>query len=357
MQRNHKFVGTLVFVSAVFTLWLVLPADLFTNTTSSSTTRNGNQQAAVTVRTATATTSMHQREIRALGTAMANDSVKIVAASSDYITELRVNEGQAVSAGSLIAQLNDSEEKARVAELTAQLSEQKRQLARLSNLTKNQASAQSLYDEQQTKVNATLAQLDALNARLKELTIKAPFDGLLGLRQVSNGAFISAGTVITTLDDIHQIRAEFNVAEHFVGDLQQNMPIIATSVAYPGQQFAGSIKAIDPRIDAATRAVKVLATIPNPDLRLKPGMLLNIKITLAEKQVVGIAEKALLPLQNKQFVFVVGENDTVSQVAVTIGDRKPGWVEIVDGLTEGSEIVVEGAQKLRDGQRIQRVEQ
>ena len=170
--------------------------------------RGGNGQ--TTVKTTKISSAELSRQVKTLGTALAYDSAKIVAATSDYLTLLNIDEGQPVKKGQLLAQLNDTEEKARVNELKALLNEQKRQLARLTNLTRTQASAISLQDEQQAKVNATQAQLDAVLARLSEMQINAPFDGLLGLRQVSAGAYITAGTVLTTLDDISVIRVEFN---------------------------------------------------------------------------------------------------------------------------------------------------
>ncbi|WP_306519116.1 efflux RND transporter periplasmic adaptor subunit [Rheinheimera sp.] len=297
------------------------------------------------------------REVKALGTALAYDSAKIVSATSDYLTFLQIREGQSIKKGEIIAQLNDTEEKARVNELAALLSEQKRQLARLKNLTRTQASAISLLDEQQAKVNATQAQLDAVQARLNEMVIRAPFDGLIGLRQVSEGAFISTGTVLTTLDDISTIRVEFNVAERYMADLVPGLDLRITNVAYGDQVFSGEIKALDPRLDPVTRSIKVHGIVANQELKLRPGMLLNVQVELANTAVLQIPEKAIVPLQNKHYVFVVDKENKVSQVEVELGERIPGSVEVVSGLKAGDEIVIEGTQKLRNGVSISRVEQ
>jgi len=317
--------------------------------------RGGNNL--TTVKTAKISSAELSRQVKTLGTALAYDSAKIVAATSDYLTLLDIDEGQQVKKGQLLAQLNDTEEKARVNELKALLNEQKRQLARLNNLTRTQASAISLQDEQQAKVNATQAQLDAVMARLSEMQIKAPFDGLLGLRQVSEGAYISTGTVLTTLDDISVIRVEFNVSERYMADLKLDMPLAITNVAYGQTKFVGKIKALDPRLDPVTRSIKVHGTIENSDLKLRPGMLLNVTVELANTKVMQVPEKAIVPLQNRQYVFVVGADDSVKQVEITLGQRIPGSIEVLSGLSEGDEVVIEGTQKLRNGVVITRVGQ
>ncbi|MBU1437073.1 MAG: efflux RND transporter periplasmic adaptor subunit [Gammaproteobacteria bacterium] len=325
------------------------------NGTEAPKMRGGNNE--ITVKTAIIASADLKREVKTLGTALAYDSAKIVTATSDYLTLLHINEGQPVKKGQLLAQLNDTEEKARVNELKALLNEQKRQLARLKNLTRTQASAISLLDEQQAKVNATQAQLEAVLARLSEMQIKAPFDGVLGLRQVSEGAFISTGTVLTTLDDISVIRVEFNVSEHYIADLKVDMPLAITNVAYGQTKFVGKIKAMDPRLDPVTRSIKVHGTVDNSDLRLRPGMLLNVTVELANTQVLQVPENAIVPLQNRQYVFVVGKDDSVKQVEITLGQRVPGSIEVLSGLAEGDEVIVEGTQKLRTGMIITRVGQ
>ncbi|MDF3126172.1 efflux RND transporter periplasmic adaptor subunit [Rheinheimera sp. 1928-s] len=313
--------------------------------------------AATLVTTQVVSPSVLVRQVTSLGTALANESVQIVTNTSDYLTALHINEGQRVEKGQLIAQLNDVEERARVAELSASLLDQKRQLDRVKNLAKTQATAQSLLDEQQTRVNTTQAQLDAVKARLNEMTIRAPFSGVLGLRQVSEGAYLTSGTVLTTLDDLNLIRLEFSVAEYYLAQLKPGMAVNSSSVAYPGKVFTGQIKAIDTRLDPVTRSVKVHALVPNEQLELRPGMLLNVGVTLDELQALQISEKAIVPLQNKHYVFVVNKDNSVTQTEVQLGQRMPGLVEIVSGLSSGDEVVIEGTTKIRSGSLITKVGQ
>ncbi len=350
MPAKHSRLITVILVSLLmFLAFLLLPS-----TTDDAGKRKAESM--TTVKTQQVVKATLKREVKALGTALAFDSTKIVSSSNDYLTYLNINEGQPVQKGTVLAQFNDLEEKARVAELTALLSEQKRQLARLKNLTNSKASAQSMFDEQQAKVNATAAQLDAAQSRLQDMVIKAPFDGVLGLRQVSNGAFLTAGTTLTTLDDIAKIRVEFNVAEHYLAELKPGMNLRIKNVAFANTAFQGTLTALDPRIDPITRSVKAHGLIDNAELKLKPGMLLNVTIELAVNEVIQIPEKAVVPLQNRHYVFVVDAKNQVAQREIVLGQRIPGFVEVQSGLAVGDEVVIEGTQKLRTGVTITKAE-
>lgn len=349
MAKLHsKLIWTILLALLAFTAYLYWKP----------TQHQDNQRSApvVAVATAKVQTKAMIISVNALGTGIANNSIALTAPSNDFITELNIHEGKAVKRGDVIARLHDVQERARVTELEGVLDEQSRQLNRLKNLAKTQATAQSLLDEQQAKVNTTLAQLETAKAQLAEMIISAPFDGYLGLRQVSVGAYVSSGTVITTLDDLNTLRVAFSVAEHYLADIKVGMPLSVTNAAYGDVQFSGSVSAIDTRIDPVTRTVTVHGNLPNADLRLRPGMLLNVKLELDNRQAMQISERALVPQQQKQFVYKVDPaTNTVSQVEVEIGQRTPGWVEIISGLNEGDEVVVEGTQKLRSGATIKRV--
>jgi membrane fusion protein (multidrug efflux system) len=349
-QKNSRLIWVLLIGMSAFVVYLFLQ-------NQSPEEEQKAKASATLVNTQIVSPSSLVRQVTSLGTALANESVQIVTNNSDYLTALHINEGQRVEKGQLIAQLNDVEERARVAELSASLLDQKRQLNRVKNLAKTQATAQSLLDEQQTRVNITQAQLDAVKARLNEMTIRAPFSGVLGLRQVSEGAYLTSGTVLTTLDDLNLIRLEFSIAEYYLAQLKPGMTVNSSSVAYPGKVFTGQIKAIDTRLDPVTRSVKVHALVPNDQLELRPGMLLNVSVTLDELQALQISEKAIVPLQNKHYVFVVNKDNSVTQTEVQLGQRMPGLVEIVSGLNAGDEVVIEGTTKIRSGSLITKVGQ
>lgn len=310
---------------------------------------------AVAVKTAMVENQAMSREVSAIGTGIANNSIQLIAPNSEFLIELNVSEGKKVEQGEVIARLNNVQQKARVAELEAVMVEQSRQLERLKNLATTQATAQSLLDEQQSKVNSSMAQLAIAKQQLNDMTIRAPFAGYLGLRRVSQGAYVSSGTVLTTLDDIQQLRVEFSIAERYLSEVAVGMPITVTNVAYGNIPFHGQVSAIDTRLDPITRSVTIHGLIPNENLQLRPGMLLNVRLQLENRDVLRISEKALVPQQNRQYVFLVDAENRVQQKEVQIGQRVPGWVEIVSGLREGDEIIIEGVQKVRTGMTVSKV--
>ncbi|MBC3764851.1 efflux RND transporter periplasmic adaptor subunit [Neptunicella marina] len=295
--------------------------------------------------------------IEALGTAVANEAVTITAQTSDVVEQINFTDGQLVKAGQLLLSLNSREEKARVNELQVNLAEAKRQLNRISNLAKGNAASQQLLDEQQAKVKGLKAQLEVANTKLAELEVRAPFDGRLGIRNVSKGALVRPGDRITTLDDIHQVKVDFSVAEAYLAGVQVGQLIQATSVAYPGQTFDGKIASIDSRIDPITRAIKVRALVDNPDYQLRPGMLLQINIQREVLNTLVVPESAIIPIQDKQYVYVVKDGKTAVQKEVTVGYRKPGWAQISSGLNAGEQVVSEGSLRLSDGAAVSIVTQ
>lgn len=289
--------------------------------------------------------------VEALGTARANEAVSLTAQQSDVVQTILFDDGDVVEAGQLLLTLNDREEKARVNELTINLQEAQRQLKRVSNLARTSVASEQLLDEQQARVKALKAQLEVANARLAELELRAPFAGKLGIRQVSVGAFVTPSDVLTTLDDLRKIKVDFNISESHLPSLSQGQLVDAVSVAYPGETFKGQISSVDSRVDANTRSIQVRALVDNPDLKLRPGMLLQINLQKRVLESLVVPEKSIIPNEDKQFVFVI-ENDKALQKEVVTGLRRPGVVQIISGLNAGEKVVVEGALRLRNGSTV-----
>jgi len=213
------------------------------------------------------------------------------------------------------------------------------------------ATSKSLVDQQGAKTKAIEAQLRSAEARLNDSTITAPFSGVLGFRNISRGAYINAGKVITSLDDLSQIKVDFFLPERLFTKLYLGQKITAMNVAYENTVFIGEITAIDNRIDTSTRSIKVRALIANETLALRPGMLLNISVILNVEQILILPESAIIPIEEKHYVFVV--NDAKAErKSIQVGRRQPGIVEVVSGLAQGQAVVVEGALKLRPGSAV-----
>jgi membrane fusion protein (multidrug efflux system) len=289
--------------------------------------------------------------VEALGTGRANESVLITTQTSDIVQEIHFDDGVRVKAGQVLLTLIDLEEKARLAALDVDLQEANRQLKRIANLAKNNVASEQLLDEQQAEVNALIAEMNVLKTQMGALEVRAPFDGLLGLRQVSVGALVRPGDVITTLDDLSTIKVDFNIAEVHLPSVANGQNIRATSIAYPDETFEGKIVSIGSRVNPATRAIQIRANINNQDFKLRPGMLLQINLQKKMLTTLTLPEASLVPVEDKHFVFVVND-EMVTRKQVSIGLRKPGKVQIVSGLKEGELVVIEGSLKLRDGSKV-----
>ena len=287
--------------------------------------------------------------IEGLGTAQASESVEIMARVTQNVRSLHFSDGDDVTEGQLLVTLNDREERARVQELEFRLAENNRQLNRLRELAAENAASRSMIDEQEVRVEQTVAELEVARSRLAEMTIHAPFSGRLGIRQVSRGSLVRPGDVITTLDSIQPIYVDFSVPEIYLPSLATGQRVLGSSTAYPGRDFEGRIVSLASRVDPLTRSIQVRAELPNTNRELRPGMLMRVRLERQVDTALMIPESAVIPIRNEFIVFVVNEENIVERTVVEIGRRQPGWVEIVGGLREGDTVVREGVVRLRDG--------
>ena len=202
------------------------------------------------------------------------------------------------------------------------------------------------------RIRANEAKLRAMDARLDDNRITAPFHGRVGLRQVSLGALVQPGTMVTTLDDVSKIKLDFAVPENFLGKLKPGLRVLARTPAFPGRAFEGAISVIDSRVDPATRAVRVNAIFQNPDDALKPGMFLNVELALAERQdAVLVPEEVLVAEGGRQYLFVVRDG-RAERREVKVGQRLTGEVEVAEGLKVGDQVIARGIQKVRHNQPV-----
>jgi membrane fusion protein (multidrug efflux system) len=191
-----------------------------------------------------------------------------------------------------------------------------------------------------------------MKADIGDRSVRAPFAGVLGIRQVSPGSLITASTVIATLDDVSRMYVDFQVPEAALASVGNGDAVSATTAAFPGRAFDGTVETIDARVDPATRAITVRAVFANPDRALRPGMLLNVNLFRPERQALVIPEIAVVQVGRDTFVYRVKADTSVEQVKVRTGVRREGRVEILEGLKAGERIVVDGTGKLRPGAKI-----
>jgi membrane fusion protein (multidrug efflux system) len=290
-------------------------------------------------------------EAEALGTAHANESVDVTAKVSNLVTAVRFTEGQQVRRGRTLVELDSREARAELAIAEAALSESRSQFNRSRELYTTQALSEAQLEQIEATLKANEARVAFARSRLSDTVIAAPFDGRVGLRRVSVGSLVNPGTVITTLDDANPIKLDFTIPETLLSSVEAGREIVARSVAWPGEEFAGRVASVDSRVDPTTRSVTVRALLPNDRGMIKPGMFLTVRLARGASDALLVPEQALVPEQGNVYVFVV-QDGRVEKRLVRTGERRVGEVQVVAGVAAGEQVVTEGTQKLRDGSPV-----
>ncbi|HEY9554574.1 MAG TPA: efflux RND transporter periplasmic adaptor subunit [Allosphingosinicella sp.] len=310
------------------------------------------ERPAPVVSAAPATTMRFVDAIKAVGTARANEQVTLAAPVTERIVRLNFEDGDFVTRGQTIAVLAVSEESAQLNEAQARAREAQQQLQRVEALRERGFATQSSLDTQAALAAQARASAAGARAQIGDRIVEAPFSGWVSLRNISRGAVVNAGDEIVTISDISQIKLDFPVPETMLSSIRPGQPIVARAAAWPDQPFRGQIATIAPVIDPATRAVTVRAVLPNPDRRLKPGMLLTVAIETQPRMSLSVPELAVIGEGDERFVFVLGDDAVARRTEVRTGIRSGGRIEIVDGLTPGQRVVTEGVVKLTDGMKV-----
>lgn len=287
--------------------------------------------------------------IEAVGTAKANESIDITAKSADTVGKLNFSDGERVEKGFVIAEMTSREQSADLGAARASLAEAEKAYGRISDLSRKGFATRAQLDGALAARDAASARVKALDSRVSDRLMRAPFSGVLGLRRVSVGSLVRPGDVITTLDDISLIKLDFTVPEAFIGSLKMGSTVKVTVAAYPGRDFEGKVAGIDTRVDPVSRAVAVRAEIANADSALKPGMLMTVNLITNQRTILAVPEEAIVPLESKQFVYLVAPDKKAEQREIKIGARQPGFAEVLSGLKAGEKVVVEGTLRLRPG--------
>lgn len=290
-------------------------------------------------------------EVEALGTLKANESVELTSTVTELVTDVMFEDGQEVKKGETLVKMDIAEEWAELTEEKAVAAEASRQVKRLEPLVARGATSEASIDEARSSLAAANARTDAIQSRINQRYIKAPFDGVVGLRNISVGALAQPGSMITTIDDISVMKLDFSVPEIFLATVKPGTKITATSPAFPDQSFEGTITGVDSRIDPVTRSFEARAKVENSDGSLKPGLLMYIVLQKDPRDTLIIPEEAIIAEGSKNFVMQVIDN-TIARTEVEIGARQYGEVEILDGLEEGGQVVTHGTLTVRDGSEV-----
>ena len=293
--------------------------------------------------------------IEAIGSARARESVFITSRVSGRVSRIFLTEGARAAKGDPLVVLEDDAERASLRSAVAAAAEAQAQLERLESLAGQGLVSQYERDRQRRTVETTQAELELSRVLLDQRTIRAPFDGVVGFRQVSPGTLVQPGAQIVSLDYSDEMRVLFSVPETLLASVRPGGHVEAVTAAYPGRRYTGRIVARGTRVDEVTRAVPAQAMFDNRDGSLLPGMLLTLHIQARPRPITYIPEAALAPDQARQFVWRIEADGSAHRVEVAIGVREQGWVEILSGIDAGDRVVVEGVDNLRPGAAIREV--
>lgn len=293
--------------------------------------------------------------IEALGTLRARDMAEITASITETISEIRFQDGQRVRAGQVLATLTNREQLAELAGAEADLAEATRQYQRILDLAERGQESRAMLDQRRREVETAQARLSAVQARLSDRLITAPFDGVLGLRNVSAGSLMTPGRVLTTLVDDSVLQMDFGIPELLMSVVEPGLVVEARTRAWPDQVFRGEVISLSNMVDPVTRAFQVRAELPNPGAALKPGMLMNVTLAGGLRESVVVPEESILSRGRSHHVLLVSESSdgtVVRRQTVELGRRLPGKVEISAGLDGGEKVVIHGGFRLADGQAV-----
>lgn len=290
--------------------------------------------------------------VDAVGSLDAEESVVIRSEIAGRISAILFSEGQPIAEGEALVQIDPSEYVAQLKQIKAAVELNQLNFERAQRLHEEKMISPQGYDEIAAKLKESQANLSLSQARLDKTTIRAPFSGRLGLRQVSPGDYVQMGQAIVNLEDIDSIKVDFRIPEIYGGQVKPDQTVAVRVDAFPTQTFSGQIYAIDPRIDAATRTLLLRARIPNTSGRLRPGMFARVTLLLGERpDAVWVPEQALVPMGEAKFVFRI-VSGKAAMTHVTVGQRRGGEVEILEGLRAGNTVVTAGQGRLADGMPV-----
>jgi membrane fusion protein (multidrug efflux system) len=292
--------------------------------------------------------------LRTVGSLLANESVNLVSELSRRLVSIDVAEGTEVKKGARLFQLDDADLRAQLAELEVKRRLAARTLERQRALLEyeKKALSQQAYDQAATDLQAVDAQIAALRVTLAKTEIRAPFDARVGLRHVSEGAWITPETLLTTLQDTSRVKIDFTLPERYAGAVAIDQPF-SFQVAGRGDTFEGRVIAVEPAIEATTRSVRVRGITDNPTRALVPGAFASVDVPL-ERAGDGILvpAQAIVPSATGHAVWVL--HDGIAELReVTIGLRTRDSVEIVRGLAVGETVLKTNLLRVRAGVRVE----
>lgn len=296
-------------------------------------------------------------EIQINGSVQANESVKITSVVQEKIKKIKFKEGSLVSRGSVLVELFNEEETAVLKQAKAELEESVLNYERTQKLANEGNASQALLDKRLKEKKKLEGKVEEILAQIRDLTISAPFDGIISTKNFSEGSFVKPGDIIANLYDIDSVKIEVFVPEKYANMINKEKNITVNSLGNKDKDFSGYVYAIDPYIDSETRTFRLIGLIKNnKNYILKPGMMVNVKIVLDSREALTIPEGSIVPESNNTFVYIINKNSKAIKTKVKTGKRKDGLIEITNGLTKDSLVIYEGTNKIKSGSKVKSIQ-
>lgn len=308
----------------------------------------------VRARTVVVEPSAMEETVWTTGELRADEAVELRSEEDGRVVSLHFREGQHVQAGELLVKINDEDLRAdlRRARVQKQLAQQRER--RTKSLLDEKTVSQEIYDEALGELEILEAAIESIEASLRKTEIHAPFSGTVGLRQVSEGSFVTSAQTIATLQSLDPVKLDFSIPEKYAADIRTGESVEFT-VAGSARTFEGEVYAREPRIDTETRTVRLRARAPNPRGDLLPGAFAKVRLVLSRNEAaLTVPAIALVPGNEITSVWVV-ENGRATPRPVEIGQRAENRIEITSGLRPGDRVVVSGVQQMRPGLAVENV--
>ena len=308
--------------------------------------------ATLVVSTYLVTPSKLAERVSTTGELKANEEVELRSEAAGRLVALHFQEGEEVAAGSLLVKINDADLKAERQRTQVQRALAAQRAERVKALLDENTVSQQLYDEAAGAVKTLDAELELLEARIAKTEIRAPFAGRIGLRSMSEGGYVTSAMPIATLQDLDPIKLDFAVPEKYSGLIRAGAAI-EFSVSGLDRKFSGTVYAVEPRIDSATRSVRLRARAANPERLLFPGSFAKVELVLNEQDdAVMVPTVALVPGLETTTLFVFEGGKAVSRQVET-GQRTAADVQVTRGLKVGERVITSGLQQLRSGMPVE----
>jgi membrane fusion protein (multidrug efflux system) len=293
-------------------------------------------------------------KVLTVGTILSNEEVEIRSEISGKVEKIYFTEGGRVNKGEALLKINDAELQAQLARAQYRQAIAEQEAERKRQLFEKKLASQEEYDIAINQLNIAKAEAQLIQAQIGKTEICAPFEGVIGLRYVSEGSYISPATRITTLQDFNPVKVDFTIPEKYARAVKKGDKI-TFNVEGVSRRFTGNVYAIEAKIDPATRTLHLRALSPNPDGALIPGAFANVEVVLQEKEKLMVPSYALIPELKGHRVFLY-KNGTAESQSVEIGTRNDEFVEITHGVQPGDTLITSGILQLRPGMAVRMAE-